>query len=137
MLKEAALSAFLKDASINLSEGTVASRISQAKAKSLTPSDLLDNWYSMSPRQSRSLKFKGKAKKFSVLTRDQLDTDLQGCGTKEIIDYVVAHLYGLYEQKLAENNSLDFDDLLVYGVRLFGENPKVGKWCKHVLVDEL
>lgn len=37
----------------------------------------------------------------------------------------VAELYTLYEKRLAENNALDFDDLLLYTVRLFKENQTV------------
>lgn len=135
MLKETDLKEFLKSASITLSDGTVASRISQAKAKGLSPEDLIDAWHSTSHSTSR--KGKGKASHFSPLTCEQLNADLGTSNTKEIIDYIVANLYARYEGTLRDNNSLDFDDLLVYGVRLFGENPKVGKWCEHVLVDEL
>jgi DNA helicase II / ATP-dependent DNA helicase PcrA len=137
MLKETDLKDFLNNAFVMLNEGIIATRISRAKAKSVSPVELLDEWYSMSSRHAKGHKFKGKAKKFTPLTQDQLETDLQGLGPSQVIDYVVAHLYGRYQQTLAENNSLDFDDLLLYGVQLFGENPKVSEWCKHVLVDEL
>ena len=33
-------------------------------------------------------------------------------------------------------NALDFDDLLVFGLRLFTEVPEVLRSCKHILVDE-
>ncbi len=55
----------------------------------------------------------------------------------EVIAQVVAQIYGQYQIILKDNNSLDFDDLLVYGFKLFRDNPNVGKWCTHVLVDEL
>jgi DNA helicase II / ATP-dependent DNA helicase PcrA len=43
-----------------------------------------------------------------------------------------------YQLALRKSNSLDFDDLLVYGVKLFEWNDgQLVKWCKHVLVDEL
>lgn len=135
MLKQTDLKEFLKSCSITLSDGTIASRISQAKAKGFSPQDLLDSWYSTSHSTSR--KGKAKAKGFSPLTYEQLNADLGTCNTKEIIDYTVAHLYAQYERTLRDNNSLDFDDLLVYGVKLFVENAKVGKWCEHILVDEL
>lgn len=45
-------------------------------------------------------------------------------------------LYGEYEAALREANSLDFDDLLVFGLRLFTEAPRVLESCRHILVDE-
>lgn len=50
---------------------------------------------------------------------------------------VVAAIYKDYAKALRTNNSLDFDDLLCFGVKLFEENEKVADWCEHVLVDEL
>ncbi|KAF7301180.1 ATP-depentend DNA [Mycena indigotica] len=49
---------------------------------------------------------------------------------------IVAAVYVEYEKLLRRNNSLDFDDLLLYGVKLFTENPTTANWCRHVLVDE-
>ncbi|KIP07660.1 hypothetical protein PHLGIDRAFT_23961 [Phlebiopsis gigantea 11061_1 CR5-6] len=134
MLKESDLKEFLKSCSITLSEGTAMSRISQSKAKGLTPHDLLDTWHSTSHTAPR--KGKSKEKGPSLLTYEHLNAELGTCNTKQIIDYVAANLFAQYERTLRDNNSLDFDDLLVYGVKLFGENPKVGTWCEHVLVDE-
>ena len=37
----------------------------------------------------------------------------------------VAPVYALYQQKLAKNNALDFDDILVFTVKLFDRNPKL------------
>ena len=47
-----------------------------------------------------------------------------------------AHLYELYEEALQKITALDFDDLLLYGVRLMKEHPEVVKDVEHVLVDE-
>ena len=53
---------------------------------------------------------------------------------------VIADVYGRYITKLAENNALDFDDLLLIPVRLFQQNESIlGYWhhrFRHVLVDE-
>ncbi|WVQ79155.1 hypothetical protein IAT38_001251 [Cryptococcus sp. DSM 104549] len=49
---------------------------------------------------------------------------------------VIAQLYEEYEKALRENNSLDFDDLLLLGLRLFKEAPRVVADIKHILVDE-
>lgn len=45
-------------------------------------------------------------------------------------------LYAEYEEALRESNSLDFDDLLVFGLRLFRSAPRVLESCFHILVDE-
>lgn len=95
------------------------SHISKAKAKGHTPQDLEDRCAEVSKRNARA-----------------------GCKNEkmppmEVIAQIVAQIYGQYQIILKDNNSLDFDDLLVYGVKLFRDNPNVGKWCTHVLVDEL
>ncbi|KAK0500348.1 P-loop containing nucleoside triphosphate hydrolase protein [Armillaria luteobubalina] len=53
-----------------------------------------------------------------------------------ILDRLIAELYGGYQETLKKNNSLDFDDLLIVGLRLFSGHRKAVSWCKHVLVDE-
>lgn len=50
---------------------------------------------------------------------------------------MIARVYEDYIAALKESNSLDFDDLLLFGVKLFTKQPKATKWCQHVLVDEL
>ncbi|MDP5337171.1 MAG: DNA helicase PcrA [Nodularia sp. (in: cyanobacteria)] len=53
---------------------------------------------------------------------------------------VIAQVYNCYQDKLAENNALDFDDLILVPTRLFQQNEQVlGYWhrkFKHILVDE-
>jgi DNA helicase-2/ATP-dependent DNA helicase PcrA len=55
-------------------------------------------------------------------------------------DEVVARVYTRYQDLLVENNSVDFDDLLLYSVRLLEENPRIQERYslrfEHVLVDE-
>lgn len=55
-------------------------------------------------------------------------------------DRVIAEVYSAYQQKLAEYNALDFDDLILIPVRLFEQNDSVlGYWhrqFRHILVDE-
>ena len=97
----------LESANISLKEGTVLSLISKAKAKGQSPDDFLLS----SSRGS---------------TNALLD-----------IDRTVAAIYKSYEEALRRANALDFDDLLVFGVKLFREWPDSVGWCKHVLVDEL
>ncbi len=53
---------------------------------------------------------------------------------------VIAEVYNLYQDKLAQNNALDFDDLILVPTRLFQQNEQVlGYWHRkfhHILVDE-
>jgi DNA helicase-2/ATP-dependent DNA helicase PcrA len=53
---------------------------------------------------------------------------------------VIAEVYNHYQNALAENNALDFDDLILVPVRLFEQNEHVlGYWhqkFRHILVDE-
>jgi DNA helicase-2/ATP-dependent DNA helicase PcrA len=55
-------------------------------------------------------------------------------------DEVTQRVYRLYQQKLLENNALDFDDLLLWTAYLFEENSQVNdryaRRYEHVLVDE-
>ena len=53
---------------------------------------------------------------------------------------VIAEVYSRYQDKLAGNNALDFDDLILIPTRLFRQNEQVlgywhGRFC-HILVDE-
>lgn len=56
------------------------------------------------------------------------------------LDEAVGEVYPVYERILSENNALDFDDLLLYPLRLFEEFPDVlNKYqnrFRYVLVDE-
>lgn len=49
---------------------------------------------------------------------------------------VIADLYEEYQLALTEANSLDFDDLLLYALRLFKEASRVVEDIRHILVDE-
>lgn len=53
------------------------------------------------------------------------------------VNRIVADVYVDYAKELRTNNSLDFDDLLVYGVKLLKNHPQVVRKTRHVLVDEL
>ena len=52
----------------------------------------------------------------------------------------VAHIYEVYKQELAKSNALDFDDLLLYAVRVLkasGETrERYNRKYRHILVDE-
>lgn len=79
--------------------------------------------------QSRISKAKAKG-----LSPAQLDLETP---QHSQIGKIVVRVYAEYETILKRNNSLDFDDLLIHGVRLFARVPKSIAWCRHVLVDEL
>lgn len=53
---------------------------------------------------------------------------------------VVAEVYSSYQDKLAQNNALDFDDLILIPVKLFQQNEQVLNYWhrkfRHILVDE-
>lgn len=53
---------------------------------------------------------------------------------------VIANVYGMYQDSLAANNALDFDDLILLPVKLFNQNEQVRAYWhqrfRHVLVDE-
>ena len=59
---------------------------------------------------------------------------------KNYRDEVVSRVYRRYQQLLEDNNSLDFDDLILWTVRLLGDNAEAreryGQRFEHVLVDE-
>lgn len=99
----------------NLEAGMVASIISKAKAKRLSAEEYL-------------LDAKSKIHSKGPSGMDPPATTP---------DIIVGQVYILYEATLRQNNALDFDDLLVFGVKLFSCNPVTVDWCKHILVDEL
>ncbi|KAM5530408.1 hypothetical protein V8D89_015919 [Ganoderma adspersum] len=114
----------VKDRNLTMKEGTVISIISKLKAKSLTADDALKlvekaNARSMEERMKRIIE-KGTK-------RDILEGDF---------GEIIAIVYKDYEKTLRETNSLDFDDLLVFGVKMFAGHKKASSWCQHILVDE-
>ncbi|PSR17673.1 AAA family ATPase, partial [filamentous cyanobacterium CCP3] len=83
----------------------------------------------------RSVRFAISNAKNQKLTPDELE--------KEQPNYrgrVIADVYRHYQKALAENNALDFDDLILMPVFLFQQNEQVlAYWHKrfrHILVDE-
>jgi DNA helicase-2/ATP-dependent DNA helicase PcrA len=108
---------YLEIRNIILKETTVLSLISKAKAKGQDADDLLPTTSTSSSHPSRPPK--------------------SGLTEFNDIQYVVSQIYREYERTLRRNNCLDFDDLLLFGVKLFSGHPSSVAWCRHVLVDEL
>ena len=52
----------------------------------------------------------------------------------------IAKVYTLYQQKLKQNNSIDFDDIINYTIKILQDNPDILEYYsekfKYVLVDE-
>lgn len=59
---------------------------------------------------------------------------------RDLFGHQVARIYHLYQEKLKENQALDFDDLIMQTVLLFREHPAVLEYYQekflHILVDE-
>ena len=53
---------------------------------------------------------------------------------------IILEVYQKYEKKLQQNNSVDFDDLLILPIKLFRENPSIlqnyQERFKYILIDE-
>ncbi|WOD40804.1 DNA helicase PcrA [Nodosilinea sp. E11] len=83
----------------------------------------------------RSVRFAISNAKNQNLTPDDLEREQPNYRGR-----VIADVYRLYQKALAENNSLDFDDLILMPVHLFQQNEQVlAYWHKrfrHILVDE-
>lgn len=58
----------------------------------------------------------------------------------ELRKETIAKIYTLYQAKLKQNNSLDFDDIINYCIQILSENPDILEYYsekfKYVLVDE-
>jgi DNA helicase-2/ATP-dependent DNA helicase PcrA len=50
--------------------------------------------------------------------------------------WLVQEVFREYNLELRRNNAVDFDDLLIYGVKLVQDHNEVVHWCRHILVDE-
>ena len=72
--------------------------------------------------------------KSELLVPEQLLANVRGYG-----DEVIARAYAAYERALKTASAVDFDDLLLYAVRLFEQPEMLQKYAgryQHVLVDE-
>lgn len=115
---------FLKDNNISMKEGSMMSLISKLKAKGLTADDALKKVEELSRFSDQELAMRHLA--------EQTKPDI----LEGKLGRVIAKVYKEYEKSLRGSNSLDFDDLLLFGVKLFAQHKKASTWCQHVLVDE-
>ena len=71
---------------------------------------------------------------------DTATTEFYTLSLHDALPIFIAEVYRHYEKALAENNALDFDDLILIPVKLFQQNESVlGYWhhrFRHILVDE-
>ncbi|MDJ0511351.1 MAG: DNA helicase PcrA, partial [Crocosphaera sp.] len=84
------------------------------------------------PRSIRYAIGNAKNKGMSPLEYQRAEPDYRG--------RVIAEVYGIYQDNLAANNALDFDDLIRIPVELFRQNEQVlaywHQYFNHILVDE-
>ncbi|KDQ15802.1 hypothetical protein BOTBODRAFT_31276 [Botryobasidium botryosum FD-172 SS1] len=89
------------------------------------------------PRDVMTAISKAKAKGLdAVALAAEAETGTGEKGAGDEFKRVVAMIFKDYSAELRRTNSLDFDDLLVYGVKLFTAAPDVLRDCRHILVDE-
>ena len=115
---------YLISQDIVFTEGAASSSISRAKAKGQSAKTFFQEMEQK--EHQKKLRVEWRA---SESSNPELET--------KSLARIVAEIYIGYEQVLKDNNALDFDDLLVYGVKLFREHSETALWCKHILVDEL
>ena len=84
----------------------------------------------------KSVQYEISNAKNEMLDPDQYRLRAQGDFRKEKI----AEIYALYQKRLKENNSIDFDDIINFTIKIFNENPDVLNYYstkfKYILVDE-
>ncbi|MBC7320960.1 UvrD-helicase domain-containing protein [bacterium] len=78
--------------------------------------------------------------KISRAKESLIDPVTYGEFVESYYESIVAKVYQKYQEKLIQNQALDFDDLLMYLVKLFRENDKILSYYqnkfRYILVDE-
>ncbi|HPZ96896.1 MAG TPA: UvrD-helicase domain-containing protein [Phycisphaerae bacterium] len=76
----------------------------------------------------------------SKAKNEMIDADRYAAEASGWEQRMIAPIYAAYEQVLAEQNAVDFDDLLIKTARLLGDNPDIRERLedqyRYVLVDE-
>jgi DNA helicase-2/ATP-dependent DNA helicase PcrA len=105
---------------------------SQSLIKNIVTKELNLDDKKFDPRQVRYAI--GNAKNQGLTPRDYLEIEPNYKGR------VIAEVYQAYQDQLAANNALDFDDLIFVPLQLFRQNESIlGYWYSqfhHILVDE-
>jgi DNA helicase II / ATP-dependent DNA helicase PcrA len=83
---------------------------------------------------------RGLRYQISAIKNQGLDAYAYATGAKDYKAERLSEIYDLYEKQLAENNALDFDDLLLTTVKLLQQHPALlqnyHNHFRHILVDE-
>ena len=83
---------------------------------------------------------RGIRNKISSAKNELMDSKYYSRFANSEYEEIVLSVFEKYEQRLKKNNSLDFDDLLLFPIKLFKENPdileKYQERFKYILVDE-
>lgn len=78
--------------------------------------------------------------KISTLKNELKTPDIYKREVSDVFEEVVLDVYLKYQSVLQENNSLDFDDLLILPIKLFKEKPDILEYYqekfKYILIDE-
>ena len=78
--------------------------------------------------------------KISTLKNELKTPDIYKREVSDVFEEVVFDVYLKYQSILQENNSLDFDDLLILPIKLFKEKPDILEYYqekfKYILIDE-
>ncbi|TFK75216.1 UvrD-helicase-domain-containing protein [Pluteus cervinus] len=99
-------------------EGAILDFVSKSKAKGLSPDDTLAEITERMPKAKTN------------------PTNSSEGALPHEAELLFATIYEQYDRILRRNNSLDFEDLLIFGLKLFSEHEPSVSWCRHVLVDE-
>lgn len=82
----------------------------------------------------------GFIERISRAKESLIDPVTYGEFVESYYESIVAKVYQKYQEKLIQNQALDFDDLLMYLVKLFRENEKILSYYqnkfRYILVDE-
>ncbi len=83
---------------------------------------------------------RGIRNKISGAKNELMDSNYYSRFANNEYEEIVLSVFEKYEKRLKKNNSLDFDDLLLFPIKLFKENPDIleryQERFKYILVDE-
>ena len=117
MMKKDEYKEFLEKNKCNLTKRDVYGKINKSKGKGLDPEGHVKNFIEYCNKKGGNMT--EKTLPFSVTFTVMVWKD--------------------YEEENRKTNCVDFDDLLIFGVRLVEpvqNREKVTRWCRHILVDE-